>query len=72
MVNMIMGDEDGFDVANAQVVLPQASNDLLRSDAHIHQKAFVLLAHIIAVAATATGKAAKDERRKAGEKIHSS
>lgn len=71
MVDMVMGDENGFDVADVQVVLCQPRNDLLRAGSRIDKHAFVLFAHIIAIAAAARGKAAKDERRKAGEKIHS-
>lgn len=72
MIDMVVGDQDGLDVADAQVVLSQPSNDLLCANAHIDDDPFFLLAHIIAIAAAARGKAAKDERRKAGEKIHQS
>ena len=70
MVDMVMRDENRPDVADAQVVLSQPSNDLLCANAHIDDDPFVLLAHIIAIAATARGKAAKHKGRKTGEKVH--
>lgn len=70
VVDMVVRDEDGLDVGDTHVVFPQPSQDLLRADACIHQNAFILLAHIVAIAAAARGKAAKDEGGKAGEKIH--
>ena len=70
VVNMVVRDENGLDISDSQVIFSQPSQDLLRTDAHIHQNAFVLLAHIVAIAAAARGKAAKHKGGKAGEKIH--
>ena len=70
VVDVIVRDEDSFDISDTQVILSQPCNDLLGSDAHVHQNAFVLLAHIIAIAAAARGKAAKDKGRKARKKVH--
>ena len=70
MVDMVMRDEDGLDVIDAQVIISQSCKNLLHTDAHIHQDTFILLAHKVAVAATARGKAAKHTGRKTGKKIH--
>ena len=70
MVDMVMCNQNGLDVFHAQVILYQSRNDLLGIDTSIHQEAFILLAHIVAIAAAARGKAAKDKRRKAGKEIH--
>ena len=68
---MVVGDQDGFDAVQREVVFHQGLHDLLCADAHIHKHTLVLLAHIIAVAAAPGGEAAKDKGRKTGEKIHS-
>lgn len=52
MVDMIVGDQDGLYVAQRNIVFGQHLHDLLRIDAHVHENAFVLLAHIITIAAT--------------------
>ena len=64
MVDMIVGDQDGLYVAQRNIIFDQYLHDLLRTDAHVHEYAFVLLAHIITVAATTRGKAAKHKGRK--------
>ena len=70
VVDMVVRDENGLDISDSQIIFSQPSQDLLRTDAHIHQNAFVLLAHIVAIAAAARGEAAKHKGGKAGEKIH--
>lgn len=52
MVDMIVGNQDGLYVAQRNIVFGQHLHDLLRIDAHVHENAFVLLAHIITIAAT--------------------
>ena len=70
VVDMVMGNQDGLDATQRQVILRQSFDDLRRADTCIHEDALILLAHIIAVAAAARGEAAKDERRKAGKEVH--
>ena len=70
MVNMVVCDQYGFDVGWRQVVLGQTFHNLLCRNAHINQNALILLTHIIAIAATTRGKAAKDKGGKAGKEIH--
>jgi hypothetical protein len=53
MVNVVVGDKDGLDVLSRQVLLQQFLFELFRADAHVDKQALVLLAHIVAVAATA-------------------
>lgn len=70
MVDVVVSNQYGLDLAERYVVLGQQIQDLLCTDAHIHQNALVLLAHIIAIAAAARGKTAKNEGRKTGKEIH--
>ena len=70
MVDVVVSNQYGLDLAERYVVLCQQIQDLLCTDAHIHQNALVLLAHIIAIAAAARGKTAKNEGRKTGKEIH--
>lgn len=65
VVNMVVGDKYGFDTLRRQVLLLQLLFQLFRADAHVDEQSLFLTAHIIAIAATTRGKAAKDERRKA-------
>ena len=53
MVDVVVSNQYGLDLAERYVVLGQQIQDLFCTDAHIHQNALVLLAHIIAIAAAA-------------------
>jgi hypothetical protein len=70
MVDVVVSNQYGLDLAKRYVVLCQQIQDLLCANANIHQNALVLLAHIIAIAAAARGKTAKYEGRKTGKEIH--
>lgn len=70
MVNVVVGDKDGLDVLSRQVLLQQFLLELFRADTYIDKQALVLPAYIVAVAATARGKAAKHKRRKARKQVH--
>ena len=61
MVDMVVRDQNSLDAAHGQVVLRQAFDNLQCADARVDEHTLVLLPHKIAIAATARGKAAKDE-----------
>lgn len=63
VVDMVVSDKDGLNASRRQVILCQALHNLLRRNAYVNQDAFILLAHIIAIAAATRGKAAKHKGR---------
>lgn len=70
MVDMIVSDKNGLDVFERKVLFPQFFFHLLGTDTHVDEQTFILPAHIVAIAATARGKATKNEGRKARKEVH--
>ena len=70
VVDVVVGDENGLDVVQREVLLHQFFLDLSCADAHIDEQTLILPAHKVAIAAAARGKTAKNEGRKARKEVH--